>query len=120
MKAKAITGDASKQITSVIEQMTPNYRTTLVAIAVSVVSGNLFSFVDACLFVNAYCSTLRLEHVTQMQVEQALEYFLQSGLIEIVSNNHTMRKLGRGSRAHEVERVSLRCPQNASSRTYNS
>jgi hypothetical protein len=110
MKAKGATGDASKHIAAIIDQMTPSYRTTLVAIAVSVLSGNFFSFADACVFVNTYCSSLRLEHVTQMQVEQALEYFLQSGLIEIVSNNRAMRKLGRGSRAREVENVSFSCP----------
>lgn len=86
--------------------MTPSYRTILVALVVSVLPGSYFSFFDACLFVNTYSSSLRLEHATQIQVEQALEYFLQSGLIEIVSNNHAMRKLGRGSRASEIERVS--------------
>ena len=96
----------NRQVSTVIDELPPNLRIILVAIAVSVAPGSSFNTVDAAGYVNTYCANLKLDHVTQCQTESAIEFFKANGIIGDVSN--TLKKLGKGHRYEDAEKVMKR------------
>jgi hypothetical protein len=105
LKVKSAIPDVNKQVSLVIDQLQPNLRIILVAIAVSVMPGSSFNSIDATGFVNTYCAHLKLDHVTQSQTESAIEFFKANGIIGEVSS--TIKKLGKGHRHEDAEKVSI-------------
>ena len=105
IKAKSNTPDSNKLVVSVLDQMNAQYRTILVAIAISINSSSTFSVADVCNFVNIYALEIGYtEHIEQIQIQQALEYFQSSGIIESTVNS-VKGKLGKGSRSCDTQKV---------------
>ncbi len=102
---KANISDASRRINACLEEMPGFQKLILVAIAVSIEENAVFSLQEASAYVNTYCSSLNVEHINQIQLEAAIEYFLQSGFVEKVTN-FASSKLGKGSRTSALDRVS--------------
>lgn len=104
LRAKALFVEPTKQLMHSIENLPPNFRTYLVSFCVATLPGALFSITDACNMAKTYSNAIKLDLPTKGQIESALEYFLQNGLIE-QSEKSTMRKLGKGSRSNDFEKV---------------
>lgn len=104
LKAKCRFADTMKLILNGIDELPANYKIILVSLCVSFLSGTHFSVSDAYTSARTYCDLLQTDLVNQSQVAQALDYFLQNGLIEL-SEKSTMRKLGKGSRSNDYEKV---------------
>ncbi len=106
LSTKANISDLNKRISTCLEEMSGFHKLILVAIAVSIEENAVFSLQEASAYVNTYCSALNMEHINRIQLEAAIEYFLQSGLVEKVTN-FTSVKLGKGSRTSTLDRVSF-------------
>lgn len=106
LKVKSSISDTTKQLTSVLEHMPPQFRIIIVSLAVSVLPSVFFTFEDAWNHTSTYCAGLNIENINKSQFESALDYFLQNSILE-VSGKSTMRKLGKGSRSFELEKVSF-------------
>ena len=105
--AKSRFMDPIRLLLNSIDELPPNFRIILVSLCVSFLPGTQFDLSSACNIAKTYCAGLKLDLVNQSQVQQALEYFLQNGLVE-TSEKSTMRKLGKGSRSNDFEKVCSR------------
>ena len=104
LKAKTTLTDSVKQIAQGIESLPPNLRTILVALCVSSLPGSQFNINEACEKARTYCIGINIDTVGYSQVENALQYFLQNGFLE-VSEKSIMKKLGKGSRSNDFAKA---------------